>query len=198
MTSVGVREKILQDMDDLHKFIILLAAANAEPIRGRLKLQKLMYLVADRTEKIKEQCSYDADNYGPYSEVVDEEARYLEQMGILTSGPGEIALTKMGKEIARELNQHENKETLTVLDRYKEFLNDMTSKELLTYIYLAYPDMTGESLEYERLKPDMERHIMSLIKKEKITAQLAAELLGQTLNYIIERMYERGMPFVLR
>ncbi len=194
---MGIKEKILEDGDELHKFIILLANASGEPIKGRTKLQKMMYLLSDKIEEIKEQNSYDADNYGPYSEVLDEEEQYLEQIGVLTSSTGEIALTKTGKEIAQELSKHEDEKILKVLDEYKKFLNDMTSNELLAYIYSAYPDMTEESVEYENLKPNMENYILSLIRKQKISSQRAAELLGRSQDYIIKKMKDKRMA-VLR
>lgn len=190
---MGIKEKILEDGDELHKFIILLANANGESIKGRTKLQKMMYLLSDKIEEIKEQSSYDADNYGPYSEVVDEEEQYLEQIGVLTSSPGEIALTETGKEIAQELSKHEDEKTLKVLDEYKKFLNDMTGNELLAYIYSAYPDMTEESVEYENLKPNIENYILSLIRKQKISSQRAAELLYRSQDYIIKKMKDKQM-----
>ena len=194
---MGIKEKILEDGDELHKFIILLANANGESIKGRLKLQKMMYLLSDKIEEIKEQSSYDADNYGPYSEVVDEEERYLEQIGVLTSSPGEIALTEAGKEIAQEMSKNEDEKILKVLNEYKKFLNDMTGNELLAYIYSAYPDMTEESVEYENLKPNIENHILSLIRKQKISSQRAAELLDRSQDYIIKKMKDKRMA-VLR
>ena len=194
---MGIKEKILEDGDELHKFIILLANANGESIKGRTKLQKMMYLLSDKIEEIKEQSSYDADNYGPYSEVVDEEERYLEQIGVLTSSHGEIALTETGKEIAQEMSKNEDEKILKVLNEYKKFLNDMTGNELLAYIYSAYPDMTEESVKYENLKPNIEKHILSLIRKQKISSQRAAELLDQSQDYIIKKMKDKRMA-VLR
>ena len=186
---MGIKEKILDEKNELHKFVILLANANNEPIRGRLKLQKMMYLLSHKIEEVKEQSSYDADNYGPYSEIIDDEEQYLEHVGVLTSdNSGEIALTEIGKEIARELSKKADKGILETLDNYKEFLNDLTSKELLTYIYSAYPDMAGESTEYENLKPHMEKHVMSLIKKQKISAERGSELLNKPLYQIIQKM----------
>ena len=194
---MGIKEKILKDGDELHKFIILLANANDVPIEGRLKLQKMMYLLSDKIEEIKEQSSYDADNYGPYSEVIKEEEEYLEQIGVLTSSMGKINLTKIGKEIAQEMSKNEDEKTLKILNEYKKFLNDLTSNELLAYIYSAYPDMTEESVKYESLKPNMENYIMSLIKKQKISSQRAAELLNQPQNYVIKKMKDMQMA-VLR
>ena len=182
---MGIKEKVLENDDELQKYIILLANANDEPIKGRTKLQKMMFLLSDKIDEIKEQSSYDADNYGPYSEVIDEESQYLEQIGVLSISPGEIAITKEGKEIAKEIMRKEDPNILRALDEYKKFLNDLTSKELLAYVYSAYPDMTEESVEYENLKPNMENYILSLIKKQKISSQRAAELLDKSQDYII-------------
>ena len=190
---MSIKEKILENNDKLQKFIILLANANNEPIKGRLKLQKMMFLLSDKIDAIKEQSSYDADNYGPYSETIDEESKYLERIGVLTSNSKEIAITKEGKEIAKEIMKNEDVKIIAVLNEYKRFLNDLTSKELLAYIYSAYPDMTKESIEYKNLKPDMEYHLLSLIKKQKISAQRAAELMNKSQNYVIKKMKEKGI-----
>ena len=64
---MSVQQEILESGEDLHKFLILLDDANDEPIRKKIKLQKMMFLLADTIDEIKDQSSYDAD-YGPYSE----------------------------------------------------------------------------------------------------------------------------------
>ena len=186
-------KKILQDGNDLHKFIILLTNANDEPIKGMLKLQKMMYLLSDKLEEVKEQCNYVADNYGPYSKVVAKEARYLKQIGVLTGNEKEIALTQMGKEIAQELYKNEDEELLMVLNEYKDFLNSMTRNELLAYIYSAYPDTAKESTEYENLKPNMEKYIMSMVKKYIISSERASELLNIPQYVVIEKMRDMNM-----
>ncbi len=190
---MGIKEKVLEHVDQLQKFIILLANANNEPIRGRLKLQKMMFLLSDKIDEIKEQSSYCAGNYGPYSEVIDEESKYLEQIGVLSSNNGEITITNEGREIAKEMMKNENGNTISALIEYKKFLNDLTSKELLAYVYSAYPDMTEESVEYENLKPDMEYHVLSLVKKQKLSAQRAAELLNRPLEHVIKQMKEEAL-----
>ena len=71
----------------------------------------------------------------------------------------------------------------------------MTGNELLAYIYSAYPDMTEESVEYENLKPNIEKHILSLIRKQKISSQRAAELLDRSQDYIIKKMKTSGWRY---
>ncbi len=190
---MGIKEKILEDNEKLHNFIILLANANDEPVRGRTKFQKMMFLLSNRFDEIREQCSYDKDDFGPHSKVILKELEYLDQVGVLSDNSSEIVITKLGKEIAKEIIKKEDSDVLRIIKEYKEFLNDLDTKELLAYIYSAFPDMTGKSIEYEKLKPDMEKYIMLLVKKEKITAQRAAELLKKTQNYIIKKMKEEGM-----
>ena len=194
---MGVKEKILSDCDELQKFIILSVDANQEPIMGRVKLQKMMFMLSNIIPEVAEQGSYDADNFGPYSEAVDSELEYLENVGVLFSGWGEIATTGVGRAIAEEIAKGEDKNMLSVLRNYKDFLNDLPSKELLAYIYSAYPDMTSESTVVEELKPNIERHLLSLVRKQKISSQRVAELLNLPHNYIIKRMNESGMT-VLR
>ena len=182
-------ERIIKNANDLQKLIILLANTNDEPIKGNVKLQKMMFLLSDRLEEIKEQSSYDADNYGPYSEIITNEVEYLEDVGVLARNNNEIELTKEGKKIAKNLNYQEK--TIELLNEYKEFLNDMTDDELLTYIYCAYPNMVIKSVEYQRLQPHMESHILSLIKKEKISLERAAELLDKSYKYILEKIKDK-------
>jgi len=79
---------------------------------------------------------------------------------------------------------------------YKKFLNDLTRDELLAYVCSAYPDMTEESVEYENLKPNMENHILSLIKKQKISSQRAAELLNKPQDYVIRRMKDERIGII--
>ena len=92
--------------------------------------------------------------------------QYLEQIGVLSSNSNEIILTKNGKDIAKELIKNENKNVLNALNEYKKFLNDLSSKELLAYVYSAYSDMIEESVEYENLKLNMENYILSSKKTE--------------------------------
>ncbi len=183
----------IDNCDELQKFIILSVHVNGEPIRGRTKIQKILFLLSDVIQDIKDQSSYEADNYGPYSEVVNSELEYLEQIGVLLCGNAEISTTNVGSEIAEELAKTEDKDTMVLLSDYKAFLNDLPTNEVLAYVYSAYPDMTIESAVVDKIKPNMERYMLSLVKRQKISSQRAAELLVKPHNHVIERMNEAGM-----
>ena len=188
-----MEEKVLENGNELQKFIVLLADINDEPIHGQLKLQKIMFLVSEIVEKVKEQSKYEVSDYGPYSEIVEKELHYLEQIGVLTSKGAGITVTKEGKEIAKEIMDKVEMNIIGALSEYKKFLNNLSSDELLAYVYSAYPDMIEGSVEYEKLKPNMEYHILSLVKKQKLNAHRVSELLNKPLAYVLELMKERGI-----
>ena len=195
--SVNVKSKVLKDDNELQKFIILLAsAAGGKPIRGNTKLQKILFLLSNSIDDIREYGDFDAYLYGPYSETIDQELQYLGQIGVLSNTRGEIALTETGKEIAKDMTKNTASVVLKALVKYKEIFNDLTNKELLAYVYSAYPDMAKESVEYENLRPNMEDHIMSLVKKHKISAQRAAELIKKSQAYVMKRMKDDGIPIL--
>ena len=194
---MGVVEKVLVGADELQSLMILLVGADDVPIKGQLKFQKIMYLLADRIEKNREQSNYESDMLGPYSEVVDEEYQYLKIVGVFTANPYLISLSPEGKKIAEQLKKKEKPQVMELIHDYKEFLNNMTSDELLCFMYSAYPDMTSESVKYQQLLPIMEDTILKLVKKKKISAERAAELLNKKYDYIIKCMKEKGIPVFL-
>ena len=117
---MSFKEKVLNDVDELQSLMILLAYAdNNSPIKGKLKLQKIMYLLADRIDEIREQSNYESDMLGPYSEVVDEESQYLQDIGVFTADEGKIFLTQEGKDIANELEKKESPQVIKYLNDYK-------------------------------------------------------------------------------
>ena len=188
-----MKNKILNECGEIQKHIILAAHLNNEPIRGNIKLQKIMFLLSDAIEDIRDDCSYDADMYGPYSEIVEYELGDLTEMGVLRHSDSKIETTPMGEDIANELIKKERQEIVDLLSKYKTFLNDLTVKEVLAYVYSAYPAMTDASIVIEKMMPNMEDHIMSLVKKQKISSQRVAELLNISHRHAIKKISERNI-----
>ena len=188
-----IKNKVLNECENVQKRIILAVHLNNEPLMGDTKLQKIMFLLADAVEEVKEDCGYDADMYGPYSEIVAYELNDLAEMGILDHTRGKIETTAMGKDIANELIKRERQEIVDLLSRYKAFLNDLTVNEALAYIYSAYPEMANESIKIDELKPNMENYIISLVKKQKISSQRTAELLNISHRHAIKKITDRGI-----
>lgn len=194
-----LHRKILDTIDPLQRLIVLLATSNGgAPIMGQTKLQKMMFLLSKMSDDMVDRCGYGADNYGPYSEIVGEAARHLGEIGVLSfDDRGEnISITLTGRRVAEEIAEGEDDNTLDIIDSCKDMLNDLPTDEVLAYVYSSYPHMAEQSVVYDRIKRNMERHIMSMLKKEKISSERAAELLGMPLDHILRRA--RGMRVLAR
>ena len=186
--KMNFEERVLRTLTDIQSMIILLANAGNIPIKGRTWLQKEMFLLAERIEKIREDASYEPDLMGPYSDVLEEELTQLENLGIISIDDNKISITSSGKQIAKILEKKESAEVLQYIKDYKEFLNDLSQDELLCFVYSSRPDMTKESVKYEKLKPKMEKVLLNLVIKEKISKSRAAELLNKDLEYILDKL----------
>ena len=190
------KEKVLRTITDIQSMIILLADAGNIPIKGRTWLQKELFLLSERIEKLREDTSYEADLMGPYSDTVEEELRNLEQIGVISIDSNKISLTENGKDIAKSLEQKEPKQVMEYIRDYKNFLNDLSEDELLCFVYSSHPEMTEESVKYEKLKPKMEQILLNLVSKEKISMNRAAELLEKDSEYIFKKLKERGQKIL--
>ena len=190
-SKMNFEEKVLRTLTDIQSIIILLANSGNYPIKGRTWLQKEMFLLAERVEKIREDASYEPDLMGPYSDVIEEELIQLENLGIVSIDNNKISITPSGKQVAKILEKKEPVEVLQYIRDYKEFLNDLSQDELLCFVYSSRPDMRQESVKYEKLKPKMEKVLLNLVMKEKISKSRAAELLNKDLEYIIDKLKDK-------
>ena len=186
-----IRQSVL-DGDQLHKIIVLLCHAGGEPVRGRTKMQKLVFMLSQIYGR-DEEMGFEPDMYGPYSEIVEEERSYLEGLGILSSRGNRIGITAAGIKVAEALAEQEP-EMLKVVARYKTMFNDMTTNEVLAYVYAMYPDMAKKSLVSKKIKSRMDMYVMSMLRKRKITSGRASMLLGKSRESIIKKCARDGMP----
>ena len=181
---MDVAEGTLRTCSPLRRLVVLLAAANeGEPIRGMTRLQNIMFMLTEEDGE-GHPYGYSAGDLGPRSDAVDEEIRCLVEEGILRTDGEDISITRLGNEVAGRIAGGEDRLTLIMIDDHKDMFNDLTIDELLAYVYSAYPDMAAGPVAHGLTAADRERHIMSMLKKEKITSGCAAELLGRPREYI--------------
>ena len=197
---MDIEKAVLADADVVQRYLVLLAdAGGGEPVRGRTRLQKMMFMASKADGELGREGCFEPDNYGPYSEVVNEELEYLASIGVLRiagGGGGGIGITRVGRRIAERASKEVGAETSLMLANLKELLNDLPTREVLGYVYAAYPETASESVEYQRIRPQMESIMLSLIRKEKITSGHAAELLGKPRHYVIGLMKEAGIAYL--
>ena len=183
---------VLDEDNGIHKLVIMLAhACDDRPVQGNTKIQKLAFMLSDVDDNADEMGFY-KDMYGPYSDIVEEEMRYLNDLGVLSIDSAQMRLTDAGKAVAKRLAD-EDPDAFETVARYKEMFNDMSTDELLTYVYLSYPSMTEHSQAYDKLKPHMEKHVMSMLRKAKISSGRAAELLGKSLECVLAEAAKNGI-----
>lgn len=181
----------------VQKYLVLLADADGgAPIRDLDRVQKMMFLASEADGDLDRECRFEPHTRGPHSEVVDEELEYLASIGALRKIDGEVGITRKGQRIAKDASRACSADTRLMILNVKEFLNDMTARELLGYVCAAYPETAGESPEYERIKPQIKGILLALICKGKITSGHAARLLGKPRHYIIELMKEAGIAYL--
>lgn len=175
----------------LRKIIVLLChAGGGEPVRGKARMQKLAFMLSRRYGC--QETGFEPGARGPYSKIVEEETRYLEEQGILSSD-GRMEITETGRKAAEAIAKRESG-MLKIVERYKEMFNDMSEDEILAYVCATYPDMAKSSAAYDSVKSHMERHVMSMLRRQKITSGKAAEMLGEGRECVMKKAARSGVP----
>ena len=191
------------EISELEKYILLLVYIDDEPVYGRKKLQFMMYALGAPYPEIREWCNYTIQDDGPYSQVLDDTLEQLVQLDLLIERDDTIQLTEQSTEYAKiiadekggilEFQDPFDIKMPWVFHNYKSTINDITIPEMLSLMYCDYPEMTQGSKTYEKLKPDIEEHIFSLVAKEKFGGARAAGLLGKSIYYARDKMRDMGI-----
>ena len=191
------------EISELEKYILLLVYIDDEPVYGRKKLQFIMYMLGDPYPEIREWCNYTIQDDGPYSKILDDTLDQLVQLDLLVERDDTIQLTKQSTEYAKVIADEKGGilEVQNIFDikmpyvfsEHKDIVNDVTLPEMLSFMYCEYPEIAQGSKTYEKLKPDIEEHIFSLLAKEKFSGGRAAELLGKPIHIMMDEMGKRGL-----
>ena len=103
---------------------------NAEPISGRTRLMKLLYLLSrdkgiDKTLGIRNYYRFEAYDYGPFSKDVFEDVQFLRNVGLIEANP---------EESSNPIEQWENYQIIleSVGDPEKEEIGAPYQEELFT------------------------------------------------------------------
>ena len=185
------KRHMLDDGDHVHKIVVMLAhACGGSPVEGKVKMQKLVFMLSDVDGKVEEAGFYPGTD-GPYSDIVDEKIRRLSEMGILTGGD-RTRLADAGRAAAERL-AGEDPDMFEIVEEYKDMFNDMSTEEILTYVHRLYPPMAARSVVRAELEQDAEKHVMSMLRKGKISSGKAADLLGKDRMDVIETAVKKGI-----
>ncbi|MCJ7571718.1 MAG: hypothetical protein MUO82_07560 [Candidatus Thermoplasmatota archaeon] len=147
----------------IHRAIFLLSllkANNSEPIIGRTKLEKLLFLIRndilDDTPFKEGYYFFEPYKYGPFTGEVLDDVLLMEDFGYLKkekSGENPVyKITQQGIDKVNQIYQNLPKniyKQLTEIDGKIETLkkekNKLSLRNLLTYVYQRYPSYTINS-----------------------------------------------------
>ena len=135
------------------KPLLLCYALGCEPVQGRTKMQKLIFLMQQKLESQSNMYLYQAKDYGPFSWQLASDIDYLRANGYITekkrirSDGGEryiLKITEKGQEfVARILKDSrwgpQFRNQLDLLERLKNENNSKNLNQLLREVYSKYP-----------------------------------------------------------
>jgi len=180
------------ELNDEEKLIIYaIGCMQNTPIKGKIKLQKLLFLVSNVFGDLQDLLMYEPHLYGPYSEVVENVLQSLIRLELIKDSRKGYGLTEEGKKVFNSLTP--KKELARVMNDFKEFLNDLDNDELLAFIYVSYPDYIKESVKWDELRPKRKELAIRLLKKGKISFSKAAEIAGMGTNEFDKYLRNRGV-----
>jgi len=173
--------KYYSKLEDEEKIILYsLGVLDNVPIRSKTKLQKLLFLLSNVFEDYADLLNFEPHLCGPYSERADDLLEDLIKLDLVQHSGNQFSLTGLGVELYERL--HPKKELLDVLADYKSFLNDLSEDELLTFIYVTYPNTISEAIKWEQLKKNRVSCALKMLKKSKIGFAKAVEIANMPYN----------------
>lgn len=146
----------------------LLALANNKPV-DRMRIQMTFFMLSKDVDRIGRYLDYAPGGSGPYSKRLDEILDAMIKSGDLDAEESHRGGDKFmsNDEVVRSIS-----------DNYGVF-EGMTEEEMMVFVDAGSPGMSEASGTYENVvKPNLEKHVMSLIRKAKITTSRGAKLLG--------------------
>lgn len=142
--------------------LLLLKANDQEPIEGRTRLQKLMFLLQQQLNEeggdLPWEYTFEAYDYGPFAKALYHDIDYLRRSGLLAEQERHIdtdvkqydyKLTQEGSDLVEEAREAIGlEELLREAETIKQEFNDMRLDELIDYVYSEYPEFAKNSVLY--------------------------------------------------
>ena len=115
----------------------------------------------------------------------------LVQLGVVKNVGSTYVLTDIGKDIAHSVLKDTSKSELDLVEDVKNFFSSLSKDQLLLFIYISYPNMAEDSIEFKELLPRRREIAISMYRQEKISVGKTAELAGVSVSEMIEELKKR-------
>ena len=176
--------------DNLGKQYILslLDSNNQEPIKGKTRLMKELFFISLNIPSLKKELEFEADNYGPSSDVIMGYIDDMSQMKLITAKKRNqenitYTLGEYGKKFLEQENLNLDYELISEM---KTLCQGLTNDELLALTYFSFPEMTEESLVKDKIWAKRQKLALGLYKKHEISLEKAVEISGLKYEEFLE------------
>lgn len=187
-------EEIAEKLTPVQIYSLLLArAGRGSPIRGKLWLQKEMFLLSRAIPELGSELGYEPSLKGPMSEALEWDVDQLVSVDLLHHEGSSYVITKSGDVCAKAASHEVQPSELKAIDEVKELLNDLSKDELLAFIYFLHPDMITESEELEDLLPRREKLAVRVFEKGKVGLEKGAQISGVDVQKFASMVGRRGI-----
>lgn len=142
-------------MDRSIYLLLLLYADNGQPIKGRLRLQKLAFLLQEavresRLQISSEKYTFKPYKFGPFTVDVMDDIYLLKLYGLVDieeSNDTEIyKITAQGKKLIDSIITQIPQRLLLRIERIKREFGRKDDKEILEYVYRNWPEYASKSV----------------------------------------------------
>ena len=182
-----------EELSVVEKFILMALYARPPSGRGgKLRLQEIMFKLAEVFGELRKELDFEPRGHGPYSKALEEHCSLLEDAGLLSN----TNLTEEGRRIAEEVWRQADEHARKAVKSIVEFFESLEDDELLLYIYVTSPEMAEKSAIREDVMRNRVEIALRMLEKGVISIGMAAKLAGLPLDEMIRRAVERGIkPF---
>lgn len=150
-----------------------------------------MFVLSKLVEGLEEDTQFTAYAMGSYSETVAEIQDQFYISGFAEKTGDSIKLSLEGRRLAEEIWTHATEDERRVVGEVKSWLNDLSFYELLALVYTEYPESATKSQVKDQIEIRRPELAVSLVRKRKVTPELAAKIAGMKqadfLNYLEKR-----------
>lgn len=175
MDEVQIKS-IVDNMDSYEK-LMLYAAVHGKDLKTKVKMQKLMFFCKYALPEIfDDTLDFEPHKKGPYSKDVDEILMSIEDKSLVNLPS--CAPTELGVEVSPHVVPREP--VKSVVDDYKDFICKLNENELLTMIYMEFPEYQKNSDVWADLVNKRVQTATSLMRKNAVSFSKAVEISGMT------------------
>ncbi|MHA1274743.1 MAG: hypothetical protein ACTSQP_03955 [Promethearchaeota archaeon] len=189
----------------IHSHIILklLNALNKEPIKTRILLQKIAFLILRKYKELFKQVDFKPHKFGPHSASLGETLEELKNLNYIHEDrESGIKITAEGEKYLNDLEEslgYEKRKKLKEFEQFIEFIkkefNDFSKDEILAFIYKQFPQYISNSIISDTI--DYKKEFLKLYEKGKFGISKIAELLQCSYDDIYDYIKKNSKLMLL-